>query len=93
MSALKFKVGQTVEQVLAAPVRGVVTEQRVFNDDVSYHVEFVTEDGKHGGVWFTADELTGWEGDDAVAAAAALATKHEEVAVADEKAAEEANKV
>lgn len=53
---LKFKRGDTVRQVVPAPITGTVVEARIVDDSVSYRVEFGDRS-----IWLTEAQLEGAE--------------------------------
>ena len=55
--ALKHKTGEPV-RVTFPEIRGIVTDARVVNDDVQYHVEFLNnQTGEHDMIWMSGDRL------------------------------------
>lgn len=53
----KFKRGDAVQQVMPAPIIGVVTELEFNGDDIQYVIEYTGADGEVHTQPFTEDEL------------------------------------
>ena len=55
--ATKFKIGDAVKQVIAAPIAGVVQELSFNGSDIQCAVEITDDHGEVRHVYFTEDQL------------------------------------
>ena len=55
--AIKFKRGDSVTQVVTAPIIGTVTAANIVDDDVSFLVAYVGADGESHERFFKEDEI------------------------------------
>ena len=55
--ALMFKKGDTVRQIVPAPIVGTVAESAVAGDDVRVRVEWTDEQGQQQSRWFDESQV------------------------------------
>lgn len=63
--ALSFKRGDTVRQIVPAPIVGTVAELAVSGDSVIARVEWTDEQGQQQSRWFDESQVVAVVGDDA----------------------------
>ena len=54
---LKYTVGQSVKQVMPAPVVGAIAEAIVVDGDLHYRVDWVSADGHAQSKFFAEDQI------------------------------------